>query len=62
MLRMKLTANLHFFTAQLEARNVSVYQDNEEIEQGNITEITAASIKINDSWYFREVCDFYIKN
>lgn len=57
---MKLTGNIHFYTAKLESRRVSVVQDNEEIERGIIVEITDSSIKINNSWFFKKACEFYL--
>jgi hypothetical protein len=37
-----------------------VVQDNQEIEQGSIEDITDISIKVNGSWFFRDVCEFYL--
>ncbi|WP_418039220.1 hypothetical protein [Paenibacillus xylanilyticus] len=55
-----LTSNVHFYTAKLDSKKISVIQENEEIEQGYIEEISEVSIKIKNSWFFKNACEFYL--
>ncbi|AWB46968.1 hypothetical protein DCC85_14455 [Paenibacillus sp. CAA11] len=53
-----LTANLHFYTAQMEQAPVVVFAAGELVGSGKIAEITEESVKIGDERFLRAVCTF----
>lgn len=53
-----LTANVHFYTAQLERLPIVIFVGNELAGSGLIEEITPASVKVRGEYYMRAACTF----
>ncbi|MDH2332492.1 hypothetical protein [Paenibacillus polymyxa] len=53
-----LTADVHFYTAQLDCVPIAVFIDNELVGAGPIKELTPDSVKIGTERFMRKNCTF----
>ncbi|TBL81313.1 hypothetical protein [Paenibacillus thalictri] len=54
----ELTSTIHLHTAAINQTPVLAFHGSELVGSGIIMEITNEAIKINDHYYFREICRF----
>jgi hypothetical protein len=53
---------LRLYTAAIEQKPIIVYMANEPIGFGVIEEVTDQAVKIEDEYYMRDICTFYLHN
>ncbi|WP_242211060.1 hypothetical protein [Paenibacillus polymyxa] len=53
-----LTADIHFYTAQMESSRIFVFIESEMIGGGLIKEITPYTVTIKNERFMRENCTF----
>ncbi len=54
----ELTANVHFYTAQLECVPIVIFIADELVGSGVIEDITEVSVRVHGEYFMRNVCTF----
>jgi hypothetical protein len=57
-----LTNDLELHTVAVDQREIFVFLGKESLGNGLIKEITKTAIKIDDIWYMRSNCSFWVQN